>query len=133
MSARAWMFPRTARWALAGAAACILSAATSSPVLAQGGAPAAATAPADASSDAGKLAKGKDLFANYGCGSCHSLQDAGATGHVGPSLDGNSNLTHAFVVDRVSNGQGPMPAFAGQMTPQEIDALATYVVHAAAK
>ena len=96
------------------------------------------TAPAAPPSAAGgdtaaKIAKGRDLFANYGGGSCHSLSDAGATGHVGPSLDGDTSLTQAFVVDRVTNGQGPMPAFAGQMSPAEIADVATYVTHVATK
>ncbi len=73
------------------------------------------------------------MFNNYGCSSCHTLADAGASGHVGPSFDGDSNLSHDFVVDRVTNGQGPMPSFGGQMTSDEIDALATYVMHAAKK
>jgi mono/diheme cytochrome c family protein len=113
---------------LAIGAAIALSAGAA---LAQSGAappPASAAAP-----DAAKLAKGKDLFANYGCGSCHSLADAGATGRVGPAFDGDSNLTEAFVADRVTNGQSVMPAFGGQMTPEEIAAIAAYVNHAAQK
>jgi mono/diheme cytochrome c family protein len=86
-----------------------------------------------ATDDAAKLAKGRDVFNNYGCASCHTLADAGATGGVGPSFDGDPNLSHDFVVDRVTNGQGPMPSFGGQMTPEEIDAVAAYVVHAAKK
>jgi mono/diheme cytochrome c family protein len=86
-----------------------------------------------ASADPAKAAAGKELFTNFSCGSCHALADAGADGHVGPALDGNKGLTHALVVDRVTNGQGPMPAFAGQMTEQEIQDVATYVVSAAQK
>ena len=82
---------------------------------------------------AAKLEKGRDLFANYGCGSCHSLGDAGATGHVGPSFDGNANLTRDFIINRVTNGQGSMPAFSGQMTPEEIADLASYLTQVAAK
>jgi mono/diheme cytochrome c family protein len=92
----------------------------------------AATA-AVASVDAAKIAKGKDVFANYGCGGCHTLADAGATGHVGPAFDGDANLTDAYVTDRVTNGSGPMPSFGGQMSPEEISAIAYYVTHAAAK
>ncbi len=115
--------------AVLGAAAAL--AATSGVSLAQGGATAAA--PAMTAADTIKVGKGRDLFANYGCSGCHSLADAGATGRVGPSLDGNANLTHAFVTDRVTNGQGPMPAFGGQMSPEEIDAVATYVTTVAKK
>ena len=96
------------------------------------GKPAAAPPPA-AGDAAAKIAKGRDLFANFGCGSCHSLADAGATGHVGPSFDGDPNLAPAFIVNRVTNGQGAMPAFAGQMSPEEIDAVAAYVSQVAAR
>jgi mono/diheme cytochrome c family protein len=86
-----------------------------------------------ASADPAKLAAGKELFTNFSCGSCHALADAGADGHVGPALDGDKGLNHALVVDRVTNGQGPMPAFAGQMTEEEIQKVAAYVVSAAKK
>jgi mono/diheme cytochrome c family protein len=79
------------------------------------------------------IKKGREVFDNYGCGSCHSLADAGATGHVGPSFDGDANLTEPFVANRVANGQGGMPAFSGQMTADEIAAVASYVTHAASK
>jgi mono/diheme cytochrome c family protein len=88
---------------------------------------------APAGSDDAKLKKGHDLFDNYGCGSCHSLAAAGATGHVGPAFDGDNNLSQAFVVGRITNGQGAMPSFSGQMSTDDIDAVAAYVVHAAAK
>lgn len=96
-----------------------------------GGPESAATA--SAAGDPAKVAAGKELFVNFSCGSCHSLADAGADGHVGPALDGDKGLNHALVVDRVTNGQGPMPAFAGQMTEDEIQNVATYVVTAAQK
>jgi mono/diheme cytochrome c family protein len=86
-----------------------------------------------ASADPAKIAAGKELFVNFSCGSCHALADAGADGHVGPVLDGDKGLNHALVVDRVTNGQGPMPAFAGQMTEDEIQNVAFYVVSAAKK
>ena len=38
----------------------------------------------------GDPAAGKEVFASAGCGSCHTLSDAGATGTVGPSLDESS-------------------------------------------
>jgi mono/diheme cytochrome c family protein len=94
---------------------------------------AAVSAPAAPAADAAKLAKGKDVFTNYGCGSCHTLAAAGASGNVGPSFDHDANLSHDFVVDRVTNGQGPMPSFGGQMSADDIDAVATYVVQSAQK
>jgi mono/diheme cytochrome c family protein len=56
------------------------------------------------------------------------LSDAGGEGHVGPSLDGDSGLTKELIVSRVTNGQGPMPGFGGQMSDEEIATLAEYVV-----
>jgi sulfite dehydrogenase len=110
--------------ALAAAGAVLALAAMNQPSAAQG----AAAAP-----DAAKLKKGREVFDNYGCASCHSLADAGATGHVGPSFDGDPNLSEDFVTNRVTNGQGAMPSFSGQMSNDEISAVAAYVVHAAAK
>ncbi len=115
------------RLGLAALGTCAVIALSTGASVAQSG---AAPAPAP---DAAKLSKGKDLFNNYGCGSCHSLADAGASGHVGPAFDGDSNLSEAFVIDRVSNGQGVMPAFGGQMSPEEIAAVAAYINHAAQK
>jgi len=57
------------------------------------------------------------------------LKDAGATGTVGPNLD-DAKPPLALVVDRVTNGKAPMPAFAGQLTPQQIQDVASYVVQA---
>lgn len=98
-------------------------------------APAAPTAPAAdaAKPDAAKIEKGRELFAIWGCASCHALADADATGHVGPAFDHNPGLSHAFVVDRVTNGQGPMPSFGGQLTEEEISDLATYITAVATK
>lgn len=94
-----------------------------------GGKPAATTA----NNAAGGLQKGRDLFVNWSCGSCHALSDAGGTGHVGPSFDGNPNLTKAFIINRITDGQGAMPAFGGQLTDEEIAELASYIVQASAK
>jgi len=98
-----------------------------------GGPSSAQDKPASAPPDAARIGRGRDLFASSGCGSCHTLADAGATGQVGPPLDGDANLTRALVVDRVTNGSGPMPSFGSQMTPDDIAAVAAYVVHAAAR
>jgi mono/diheme cytochrome c family protein len=86
---------------------------------------------AAASSD--KPDPGKELFINWSCGSCHALSDADADGHVGPAFDGDPNLTRAFIVNRLTNGQGAMPSFSGLMTEQEIGEVADYVIKAAAK
>ncbi len=87
--------------------------------------------PKPATAEAAQLDKGRDIFTNYGCASCHSLEDAGATGHVGPALDGNGNLSQDFVVNRVTNGQGMMPSFGGQLSAEEINTVATYIMKVA--
>jgi mono/diheme cytochrome c family protein len=69
---------------------------------------------------------GKEVFASAGCGSCHTLSDAGTTGTIGPNLD-ESMPDEALVVDRVTNGAGAMPAFEGQLTEQQITDVAAYV------
>ncbi len=48
------------------------------------------------------------------------------SGTVGPNLD-EARPSQELAVDRVTNGQGGMPPFEGQLTPEEIDAVAEYV------
>jgi mono/diheme cytochrome c family protein len=96
------------------------------------GKPIAASAAAGGDAPA-KVEHGRRVFANSGCGVCHTLSDAGATGAAGPSLDRNPNLTEGLVVERVTNGEGAMPAFIGQMSPDDLAAVAAYVAHAAAR
>ena len=122
-----------ARLGLGTLGVAVALAAMSGPSAAQIDSKPAAAPPPAAASDAAKLDKGRALFNDFGCASCHSLSDAGATGHVGPALDGNSNLSKDFVVGRVANGQGMMPSFSGQLTPDEIDTIATYVLKVATK
>jgi mono/diheme cytochrome c family protein len=93
----------------------------------------ATAAGAPAAADPAVLDKGRQIFTDYGCAQCHSLGDAGATGHVGPSLDGNPNITQEFVNERVTNGQGMMPSFASQLTPDEIKAVSAYIAKVATK
>ncbi|MBO9519162.1 MAG: cytochrome c [Porphyrobacter sp.] len=71
---------------------------------------------------------GLKLFNDYSCSACHSLADAKAGGSIGPSLDRNSRLTKAYVLDILNNGRGAMPSFAGQMTDAELGTLAEYIV-----
>jgi mono/diheme cytochrome c family protein len=73
---------------------------------------------------------GATVFADAGCGSCHTLSAAGATGAVGPNLD-ELGPTKEQVVAIVTNGRGAMPPFADQLDPEEIEAVATYVSSAA--
>ena len=73
------------------------------------------------------VSAGRDLFNTWSCSACHTLSDAGSSGAVGPSLD-NPNLTHDFIVTRITTGSGPMPSFAGQIPEAEIGKLADYIV-----
>ena len=72
---------------------------------------------------------GKAVFTSAGCVGCHTLADAGATGTVGPNLD-EAKPDNELVVTRVTKGQGAMPAFAGQLTDQQIADVAAYVTQA---
>lgn len=78
-------------------------------------------------------ARGRLLFATYGCGGCHVLADAGGSGGIGPSLDNNPRLSQAYVHGAIAEGRGAMPAFAGQMSEDEIAALSAYIVQVARK
>ena len=86
---------------------------------------------ADSKANKAVIAKGRELFSNWGCSSCHSLADAQADGHVGPAFDGDTNLSVDYVINRVTNGQGAMPSFGGQMTDDEIKTIAKYITSVA--
>jgi mono/diheme cytochrome c family protein len=89
----------------------------------------AETSPAEttpAAGGEGDAAAGKEVFATAGCTGCHTLADAGATGNVGPNLD-EAKPSAELVVMRVTNGQGAMPPFKGQLTEQQIKDVAAYV------
>jgi uncharacterized membrane protein len=79
---------------------------------------------------AAAIAAGADVFDTAGCKGCHTLEDAGATGQVGPNLDG-AQPSEDLVRDRVTNGKGGMPSFRGQLSDEEIDDVAAYVSSAA--
>jgi len=63
------------------------------------------------------------------CGSCHTLADAGTTGTTGPNLD-DAKPTLDAAIAQITNGGGGMPAFEGQLTDEQITALAEYIVGA---
>jgi mono/diheme cytochrome c family protein len=69
---------------------------------------------------------GAEVFASAGCASCHTLGAANASGQVGPNLDDVQPSAEA-VSSKVENGGGGMPSFSGDLSPEEIDAVATYV------
>jgi mono/diheme cytochrome c family protein len=98
------------------------------------GVTAATNAPPPASGGGGKAAApdGKAVFASAGCGSCHTLKAAGATGNIGPNLD-TLKPSEPVVERQVTNGGAQMPAFKGQLTAAEIKAVAMFVSSAAGK
>jgi len=101
-----------------------------------GATPPAATQPA--TTDTGTTTErapavdGAEVFASAGCASCHTLAAANAKGVTGPNLD---DLQPDFdeVRNQVVNGGGGMPAFGGDLSDEEIDAVARYVSENAGK
>jgi cytochrome c553 len=75
----------------------------------------------------GDAAAGEAVFASAGCGGCHTMEAANASGGIGPNLD-DAQPDFELVVDRVTNGQGAMPSFEGQLSEQQINDVAAYVV-----
>ena len=80
----------------------------------------------------GGAADGKSIFASAGCGGCHTLAAAGSSGNVGPNLD-EAKPSLDLAVDRVTNGQGGMPSFKGQLSDEQIQAVAKFVADNAGK
>jgi len=73
----------------------------------------------------GQPTDGESIF-TQNCGGCHTLAAAGTTGTVGPNLD-DAKPPASLVVDRVTHGKGVMPSFSGQLSEQQINAVADYV------
>jgi cytochrome c oxidase subunit II len=90
---------------------------------------------------------GKAVFEEQGCGSCHTLADAGSTGNIGPDLD---NLRQAaaragrppeeFVRESIVNPdayiapgfpEGVMPKTFRDLPERQLDALVQYLVQQA--
>ncbi len=74
----------------------------------------------------GNAKNGPAVFAVAGCGSCHTLKDAGSSGGGGPDLD-DLMPSLGDVENQVYNGGGGMPPFAGTLTNQQIADVAAYV------
>lgn len=72
---------------------------------------------------------GKRLFvetANPPCGVCHSLEAAGARGVIGPNLD-ELRPDARRIRTALAQGVGAMPAYAEQLTDQEVTALVEFI------
>ena len=78
----------------------------------------------------GDPAAGKEVFASAGCGSCHTLSDAGSTGHRRPEPRRVERRLRRGAVTQITNGGGGMPAFSGTLSEEEIANVAAYVVSA---
>ncbi|WP_213641621.1 c-type cytochrome [Pseudomonas lalucatii] len=83
----------------------------------------------EAATDEARLALGRQVFteqAQPACALCHSLQDAGAAGAIGPDLD-QLKPSPERVMAAVRGGVGVMPAFAASLSAEQIEAVAHYV------
>jgi cytochrome c551 len=78
--------------------------------------------PEDGEDDAAGEADGEAVFAQT-CATCHG---ADGTGGTGPDLTA-MDLDEDRVAEQVRNGGGAMPAYGGQLSDEEIDAVADYV------
>ena len=78
--------------------------------------------------DARQAEDPKSIF-TASCGSCHTLADAETMGATGPNLDDTKpGLEEA--ARQIAKGGNGMPPFEGQLTDEQIQALAEYIVEA---
>ena len=75
----------------------------------------------------GDAENGAQIFASAGCGGCHTLEAAGSSGS-GRAQTRRVAARLALTINRVTNGQGAMPAFSDSLSEQEIADVAAYVV-----
>jgi mono/diheme cytochrome c family protein len=69
---------------------------------------------------------GGKVFADAGCGNCHTLATAGSSGRVGPNLD-ELRPNKQRVAQQVRNGGNGMPSFSDKLSPEEIEQVAAFV------
>lgn len=87
------------------------------------------------SSYANDLDVGRMIFiktAMPNCAVCHTLNDAGATGKIGPNLDTLKRTANEIQIT-VVGGLGVMPGYSGTLTEAEIEAVSKYVAAVAGK
>jgi mono/diheme cytochrome c family protein len=96
------------------------------PETVEGTLPQATTTTGSTPTGKGDAVAGKKVFETAGCGGCHTLKAAGSSGNVGPNLD-DKKPALALIVDRVTNGKSPMPAFKDSLSPKQINDVAAFV------
>jgi mono/diheme cytochrome c family protein len=74
----------------------------------------------------GNPVAGKAVFASAGCGACHTLKAANATGTVGPNLD-QLKPPYDAIVHQVEVGGGGMPPFKNTLSAKQIQDVAAFV------
>ena len=74
----------------------------------------------------GDAAAGKELFASEGCGGCHTFEEAGTSGTVGPNLD-DASPDYEGAFQQITNGGGGMPPYGDRLSEKQIADLATFV------
>jgi len=72
------------------------------------------------------------VFASSGCGSCHTLDGASASGQIGPNLD-QIKPTYATVLRQVAGGGNGMPSFRRKLSGDAMRAVARFVSTSAAR
>lgn len=118
-----------------------LSTAASTPTSTPGG-----SSGGSSSGATGNATAGKAVFASNGCGSCHTLSAAGATGTIGPDLDKAVSIDatkdkmslSAFIKQSITDPAAytatggpwstPMPTtFGSSLSPTQIDDLVALI------
>jgi mono/diheme cytochrome c family protein len=98
---------------------------------APGSSPAPATTPATSGPSGGAgAAAGRALFVSAGCGSCHTLADAGTSGRIGPDLE-QAHPDYQLALRRITDGGDGMPSFDRTLTQAQIRTLGHYLVDTA--
>ena len=71
---------------------------------------------------------GRKLFTSVtpACALCHALKDAGATGAIGPAFD-DLQPGPDQVIAALRSGIGAMPSYRGNLSDEQMRALARYV------
>jgi cytochrome c553 len=80
----------------------------------------------DGAASSGDAVAGKRLFAENGCGGCHTLAAAGTRGTTGPDLDAAGPSVRG-VIRQLRQPSGLMPSFAGKLSEREMRDLAALV------